>query len=254
MPISAQSNNYFEGDMVYRNFENYSKLTRKLASGSVYNGAKTVKIILKGVNVHIIDETSKMHTLLLPNEDKAIIFCDYIKKGQQFKYSEYVDRYMSTFSSDRNVSTVKDIGEQKKLMGQDCERYKGVITDNDVAVCDVELFISSKYNVHESYYSFLNGIQVSGIVMKWTWNHSLSMPLFGKMKSYVASEVKEIHERPVSDDEMKVPEGYEIKISSSPFKFLGLFKANNKYMKKNKLYPDQKDSDVTFSVDNDWNF
>ena len=76
------------------------------------------------------------------------------------------------------------------------------------------------------------------------------------MNSFVASEVQEIKERLVSDDEMSVPKNYEIKVSDSPFKVVGLMKDTKKYLKKKKMYPGdaEKDLDVTFKIEEEWEF
>jgi hypothetical protein len=211
----------------------------------------------------------KFHTLLLPSENKVIIYSDYLKRGQQFDYTNYVNTYLGQLSPNDNggsdsdvkssrTSTVEKTGKKIDYLGQECEIYKGVVTSTvefcDPAVSNIELWVSNKYSIYKSYWSFLYGVQVPGIVTKWSYDQKSKIPLMGTLSSYVASELKEIHERTVSDDEMKVPDGYEIKISSSAFKVLGLYKDNKKYMMKNKIYPTQKESDVTYSIDDKWDF
>ena len=263
--MNAQEKKSFEGEMTYRNFENHNNLVRKFSKGMAYNGARDMKIIIKGYNIHIIDETMHMHTLLLPNENKAIIYNDLLKRGQQFPFSEYVDSYLSAFSPNtRQVSTVTipapeytivDTGQKKEYKGEECRIFKGqVIANKGGTTTDVELWVSDKYSIFKCYWYFLNGIQVPGVVMKWTYDLKGKVPMMGKMSSYVASEAKDVIEREVSADEMQVPKGYKIVVSKSPFKVLGLYGDTKKYLKKNKMYPGDEDTEVTYQIDDEWDF
>ena len=260
----TQNERFFEGDIIYRNFENHNKTVIKFSSGMAYNGSRTVRVIMKGYNIHIIDESMHMHTLLLPNEDKAIIFNDLLKKGQQFPFAEYVNNYLTALSpNDRVVSgttissksTISDTGIKKDYMGQTCSVYKGqVISNNGSSTSEVELWVSSKFDIYKSYWYFLNDIQVPGIALKWTYDTKGKIPLFGQMSSYVASEAKEINERIVADEEMQVPENYDIVVSKSPFKVLSLYRAAKKYLIKNNQYPTQLETDVTYKIEDEWDF
>lgn len=260
----AQDDASFEGEITYRNFENYNKVVLKFSKGMAYNGARNVKVLIKGYNMHIIDESLHMHTLLLPGEDKAIIFNDLLKKGQQFPFTEYVNNYLSSFSPEdhvvsgvtlSNTSTIKDTGETKEYKGQLCKIYKGqVIANNGGTTSDIELWVSSKYDIYKCYWYFVNGIQVPGIVLKWTYDTKGKVPLFGQMSGFVASELKTIEERVVTEEEMQVPSDYDITVSKSPFKVLKLYGSTTKYLKKNGMYPTQIESDVTYKIDEEWDF
>ena len=115
---SAQ-NKYFEGELVYNNFENHSKIVLKLSKGMAYNGKRTVRVLMKGSVVHIIDEVLHFHTLLVPEENKAIIFNDFLKRGQQFPYNEYVKTYLSQYSisKDKVKGTFTKTGETEQVLG-----------------------------------------------------------------------------------------------------------------------------------------
>ena len=260
----AQEDNYFEGEIAYRNFENHNKLVLKLSKGMAYNGARDVKILMKGANMHIIDESLHMHTLLLPEENKAVIYNDLLKRGQEFPFNAYVNTYLSALSPNDRVingmtipasSTVGNSGNVKEYMDQSCDIYSGKISANNGGVTtDVELWISPNYSIYKSYWAFLNGIEVPGIALKWVLDQKGSVPILGKMSSYIASEVKELTERPIADEEMQVPADYNIVASTSPFKVLGLYKDMKKYLTKNKMYPTQQESVVTYKIDDEWEF
>ena len=261
---NAQNGDFFEGDMLYRNFENHNKAVMNLSKGMAYNGARTVRIIMKGYNIHIIDEVLHIHILLLPDENKAIIYNDLLKKGQEFPFWLYVNTYIAVFSPEARVIahnitlpapkyTIASTGEKKEYMGQTCDIYKGQVIVSHGAT-DVELWVSSKHSIYKSYWYFLNGIQVPGIVLKWTYDQKADIPLIGKLASFVASEVKEINERIVANDEMQVPSDIKIVVSESPFKVVSLYKETVKYLTKNKMFPNQQETEVTFRIEEDWDF
>src|SRR5574344_1425733 len=68
--LNAQDKQGFEGEIVYRNFENHSATVRKLSGGVASNGARSVKVIIRGENMHLYDESMHIHTLFLRKENK----------------------------------------------------------------------------------------------------------------------------------------------------------------------------------------
>lgn len=53
---------------------------------------------------------------------------------------------------------------------------------------------------------------------------------------------------------MQVPENYDIVVSKSPFKVLSLYRAAKKYLIKNNQYPTQLETDVTYKIEDEWDF
>lgn len=53
--LGSAQNKYFEGELVYNNFENHSKIVLKLSKGMAYNGKRTVRVLMKGSVVHVAD-------------------------------------------------------------------------------------------------------------------------------------------------------------------------------------------------------
>lgn len=265
--ITAFAQELFEGEINYRNFENHSKATRKLSKGIAYNGARDIKVIIKGYKMRIIDETMHLNTLLLPDEGYVIIYNDLLKRGLQCSYSDYTTTYMSglgpkpTIAGQSKEYKVDITGEARTLHGHVCGNYKGAITTRaDAAlspnVTNVDVWYSTKYKVNPVYNFFLGGLESPGIAMRWTTESHGKVPLFGSIDSFVATEVKSIILREVDESEMQVPSGYELKETDSPFKMLGLLGDTKKYLKKNKMYPTDADvdTDVTYRIDEEWDF
>ena len=256
MPLlgSAQ-NQYFEGELVYNNFENHSKIVLKLSKGMAYNGKRTVRVLMKGSVVHIIDEMLHFHTLLIPDENKAIIFNDYLKRGQQFPYNEYMKTYLSQYSisKDKVKGTFTKTGEKEQVLGHTCDLLKGKVSASSVKT-DLEAWVLPDYKIHDSYRCVVYGMDIDGLALKWAYKTVGKIPLIGEMRSYVLSELVEINARKVTDAEIKVPEGFTIVESTSPFKVLGLYKDTKKYMKEHGMYPDDLEKEVTYKTEDEWSF
>lgn len=264
--LTAFSQTLFEGEINYRNFENHSKAVRKFSKGMAYNGARNVKVVIKGKKMHIIDESIHLNTLLLPDENCVIIYNDLLKRGLKCSYSNYTQTYMAAYGPKSNTPgqikeyTIKPSGEIGTFLGEECEKYKGTVTtstsSSSPVVTNVEVWCSTKYKVDPVYCCYLNGVEVPGVAMKWTTDQHGKVPLFGSMDSFVASEVKSITSRNVEDSEMRIPSEYELKETDSSFKMLGIYGDTKKYLKKNKLYPADADNatEVTYQIEEEWDF
>lgn len=264
MAVSAQKP--FEGEIQYRNFENHSKTVRKFSKGMSYNGARDVKVIVKGKNVLIKDESLHLNTLLLPDEEEAIVYSDVLKRGLKCTYSDYTRTYMSTYGPNTwapqqtKEYSVKKTNATKNIDGHKCVQYAGKVITHTPApepiVTDVEVWTDTKYKMPEAYLNYLYGIVVDGLVVKCTTDLKSKVPLFGRQDSFVASEMKSVTPRKVDDSEMTVPADYELKETDSPFKMNGIHSDTKKYLKNNKMYPADADADteVTYKIEEEWDF
>ncbi len=264
--LLAYSQTLFEGEINYRNFENHSKAVRKFSKGMAYNGARSVRVLIKGNKVHIIDESMHLSTLLLPDEGYVIIYNDLLKQGLKCSYSNYTMTYMSQYSPKAYIPgqmkdyEVKATDETTEIQGEPCKLYKGTITTTtngaSPTVTTVEVWCSTKYKVDPVYQYYLYGVEIPGVAMKWTTDQHGKVPMIGSMDSFVASEVKSITPRTVDDSEMQIPSEYELKLTDSAFKMLGIYEDTKKYLKKNKMYPTdaENDTEVTYQIEEEWDF
>jgi hypothetical protein len=251
---NGQEKKYFEGELLYRNFENYSPKMLKATNCINYNGARYVRIIIKGSSIHEIDETMHIHTLILPDQNKVIVYSDLLKKGQEYFYNDYL-------TTEHNMLPTN---QKKEHNGELCDVYQfhrdtTIYSGTSINLkFDNEQWLSTKYNVYKSYWEIFNCTNVFGIVTKGVINVKTHAKIFGDMNSFVASELKDIKERSVSTEEISIPEGYNITPATSANESLNgvvkLWKENTKYLKQNNMYPVQKNSEVTYQIDKNWDF
>jgi len=264
--LLTYSQTLFEGEIDYRNFENHSKAVRKLSKGMVYNGARNVKVLIKGNKMHIIDKSMHLNTLLLPDEGYVIVYNDLLKKGLKCSYTNYTMSYMSQYGPKEYIPgqkknyEVKATGEIKEIQDEPCKLYKGTVTTTvdgaSPTVTAVEVWCSTKYKVDPVYQNYLYGVEIPGVAVKWATEQHGKIPIIGSMDSFVASEVKSITPRTVDDSEMQIPPEYELKLTDSAFKMLGIYGDTKKYLKKNKMYPAdaENNTEVTYKIEEEWDF
>lgn len=264
--VPACSQEQFEGELNYRNFENHNNAARKLSDGISYNGARNVKILIKGNKMHIIDESLHMHTLLLPDEDYAIIYSDLLKRGIRGTYRSYAMTFpnkkdSSSFSLIERNEIVKKLDVKKNIIGYDCIGYKTTIKAGEKGkesnfAGENEIWLTTKYALPTEYYYYLNNIDINGIVLKSTTRSTGKVPFIGNISSFVASEIKSIIPRYVEDSLMQVPVGYEWTDTDSLSKMVELYKDTKKYLKKHKMYPGDADADseVIYKIEDEWDY
>src|SRR5574344_1207335 len=261
--LSAQDKEFFEGELLYRTFENHSEVVLKFSKGVAYNGARNTRIIIKDANIHRIDESLHIHTLLLPTRNKAIIYSDLLKKGLEFSYDDFTSTYLATFSPQKSnqdshiENTMILTRDKRRVLNELCDIYKGQynVGDSDNKInSDIDVWVIPKYKVFKSYWATINGLHMPGIVAKYTYNQKGHVFLLGTLASYVASELKQITPREVSPSEIVVPNDCYIKTSASSNDLLDFHEQTTNYLKKHNMYPTQKNNDIIYKINENWDF
>lgn len=257
---SSEEDNFFEGALLYRNYEFHSALVRKFSSGQAYNGERTVQVTIKGPDIHIFDRSMQVHTILKPKENKVYFYSDAIRRGFETDFN-YVVKYMSAYDPDvetagmAKTSTLKNTDELVEYKGDVCRKYKGQLKTGDASSVDVELWFSPEYDVYKSYWYTVSGLQPAGIIKKGIYSQSGKIPLLGEMKSTVAMELVAIKAYEVPEAEMLPPEDYIMEKFEKNSQILSFYKDNKTVLKKSNQYPESMDKDeVKYNIQNEWDF
>ena len=256
----------FEGELHFRTMENHDENAVKFSFGMSYNGARDIKYIIKGNKVLYKDESTNMYTILDPDKDSIILFSTYIKKGMKFNYSHYIGSYLSAFSADGQCT--KELGyinlpscyrfniidDNYKYKDYTAQYIEGRI-ENQSAGTSIDIINMPNIKIPRAMYHIqLYGISIDGLIAKLTYEQINNVPHVGELKTYVSSELKEMISRNVDDSEFNIPSEISIDISESPFEVVELYKQNDKYLKKNKLYPTQINKNVIYEINEEWDF
>lgn len=264
IPVSGMAQKSFEGELHYRSMENHDNNIIKYSSGMAYNGARNTTYIIKGNKTLHRDECTHMSLLLDPDNNTVILYSDLIKEGMQFNYESYAASYLGSFTKKGpsymglkvtpTLYRFEPTGKNIDFMNYSTEYIKGRI-ENKTASTSFDIYRTLSFNMPKTMYAAqMYGIEVDGLIVKIVWEQINIAPGLGELKSYVCTELKGIVERPVNDSELTIPKDIKINKSKSPFKVVGLYKNNAKYLEKHNMYPTQINKDVIYRIDETWDF
>ncbi|MGN0280766.1 MAG: LysM peptidoglycan-binding domain-containing protein [Prevotella sp.] len=249
----------FEGALLYRNYEYHSNLVRKFSNGMAYNGERTVKIIIKGDLIHIIDLTMHVHNVISSN-DKVYVYSDISGKGI-VSDSHLLKQYMSSLDPDysesglEKTSTLQSTTERVTYKGDVCKVYKGALKTGDAAETDIELWYSDMYKVTTNQKYLFYGLNPGGIVRKGIYSQNGYVPLLGKMHSTMATELIALTEYDVPINDINPPKNIRFEKYVKPSQLTAFYKENTKQLKKQKLYPAKMNTKETqYRIRNQWDF
>ncbi len=267
---NAQEQKPFEGEILFETFEQYSDVIKKNPVSVYFDGVHKVRLILKGNKMHLIDETTKCHILVmdadvvekasqqaLVREKTYIQFCDLTKSGYDFAKQPHGAYGMLTqwnLSGPNGIGGIvtwpvteysfKPTTTQEVIQGHNCTLYEGNINrftgDIDYKY-SVQAYVTD-IPAPKSYPLALNGLQLPNIAMKWIQKlDGGHMGLgVGEQSYYIETTVTQIIPREVSDDEFTIPSGY--KISTGAFAAIKYYAGVRKQLKELGLKGKEKES------------
>lgn len=277
--VSAQNTtgDTFEGVLHYSTLENSNKNAIRLSQGIAYNGVRHYNIYVKGDNIHIEDTSMHLHTIVNLDVDSVYFYSDAINRGIGYAAGPYIEKMLSQFDPDYmeqeafvgivtpdapiqkvkiNDYRIEKTGEQKTFMNLTNEVYRGPNVARGITT-DFEIWVAEDFSISPSIRYFLYGCRFEGLPTKYVWDQKGHVPLLGKLTTYVASELKSIDAR-LLDGALFLPPAdcKMIDHDDTGFKRIGLQKDNTKFLKKHGQYPTdaQKESDVTYQIDDEWDF
>jgi hypothetical protein len=250
----------FEGALLYRNYEYHSNVVRKFSNGRAYNGERTTLVKLRGQDVHIVDESMRLHTIIVPGDNLVYLYSDVLSWGLQGD-KEFLQQFLGAYDPDYSLpnlektSTLRTTDEKMTYKGDECKVYRGLLKIGDAGETDVELWYSPRFKTNPSYKYFVFGLPVGGIIRKGIINNSGSVPLLGKLKSTTAIELMALTEYKVPTSEMRPPASINFSPMRAPKQLNRFYNENTKALKKAKLYPKKlSNKEVKFNLQQQWDF
>lgn len=257
----AKGTAYFEGALLYRNYEFHSSIIRKYSYGRAYNGERSIKVIMKGNNLHMVDEDMHIHTIILPGSNTGYIYSDVAKqglKGSLTFFDEYLrvlDPDYQTKNAPKKSAQLSQTGETVSYKDDRCKIYRGYMMSGEDIKTDVEMWYSEKYRVYPSYRYVFAGLNPGGLLRKGIYNQSGKIPLLGSMKSLVSTELVALKSYKVPASEMTPPSNIVIRQATDNKQLVDFYKASRESLKKAKLTPKpKKTSEVKYDIRKQWDF
>jgi len=243
----------------YSIFTHANASTIRNAAGRVINGVGEQSVIVRGNDMHIIDHTLHLHTILLPDKGITYIYSDVMKRGLQIKYDYFVSLYMSGLArkeasggyETRDYQLTKATGT-KKHNQHNCTVYAGRVTTPSQQA-SVDLWESREYGVSSTIRFLLDGLDVSGIPVRYVIERR-GMTAYALNMGSVAAELKSVEVRNVTDEEMLPSPDIRISIATNASEANSLWQENLNYLKKNEMYPEDAEieSAQRYSINDEW--
>lgn len=242
----------------YNIFTHANASTIRNSSGRIINGVGEQSVVVRGADLHIIDHTLHLHTILLPQKGIAYIYSDVMKRGLQIKYDYFVSLYMSSLAR-REASGGYETreyqinkGGTKKKDQHTCTVYSGRVTTPSQQA-EVNLWETKEYGSSPTMRYLLDGIDVTGVPVRFVIERR-GLTAYALNMGSVAAELKSVEVRNVSDEEMLPSPDIRISIASNANEANNLWQDNLNYLKKNEMYPEdaEVESATRYSIDDEW--
>ena len=251
---SLESNNEFEGVLLYLANEYHSDAVKKYSFGNAYNGTRYVKVILKGNVMQIVDIDMHIHQFVDLNNQKAVIYSDITKEGVDCGIS-----YMSILRGQLqpNSKYVKTNFKQEgeiNYKGDLCQIMKSTLYSATPGIKtngNVEIWYSDNLKTDEVYNFYPLGAVVPGIIKKWLYSSNTSSPV-GELRSVFSAELIAIDGHDVDDEEINIPTDI-VMLKGDVVKIVPEFYKNNtKQMRKLKILPKDDDGGAKLKIEEEW--
>lgn len=205
---------------------------------------------------------------------------DIEKKLSSIKDKSFLDKIPSNRPTVYRFEKENDV----MLMDRQAEYIKGRIENMAVAT-DFDIYAFSSYVMPKAYSKlFLRGIDIDKLIGKIKYEQTLllravledanfdtkkglkiakkyasklaetKLANLSEIKSYMLNELKTIIERNVDDSEFIIPADINIDKSEEPTKLLTLSKEVREYLLEHNLYPTQKNKEVIYKIEDEWDF
>ena len=188
----------------------------------------------------------------LPDKNEVITYYALLKKGYKQAYKAYNAASATEVTPQNNQQQMKFMytGKTVKYLGHDCKVYSAKTENNEGGAktnTTADIYMCTDYQ--------MGGIQQygAGAMPLKILIQANTKTMLMKINILMAYDTKSVTAREVKDSEFDVPTDIEW-IEATDKKILELKKDNIKAMKKKDLLPETKKDDVSFNINEDWNF
>ncbi len=267
----------FEGEIVYETFEHVSDFIKNSSNFSYFNGVHKIRLILKGDKMHMIDETTKIHSIA----DGAVpLYTEYCELTQKGMYRDDRSIEVQRILAPRDIYSFGDLcrlvsntfsqkDEEKTILDHPCKLYEGDICRNmmDDQTYSIKAYVSDIV-APAGYKWNLLGLEIPGIALKWRMKLNIGhistyLMKGGEISIYTEADVVKIIPREVSDEEFVVPSNYKIVSGMNGFATLRYQKEVKKKLKAQGILGENGDivgdnsnktTGVHYQTDEEWDF
>lgn len=211
----------FEGEIVYKTQESYSKCAKKYLPMPAVDGEHVVHLYVKGDKLHQYDELTSLHMIWDDGKKEGYWYLDQTAKGINMTecyetLSLANPKGFSYKGASYNViyDNWKPTGEKSNVLEQECEDWFGDLKNSGNGMSYVVEKAASlcAIDVPQSYHRALWGLDTNcKMPLSWTLHFDYGkVPLFGAYEWMIKGEVTEIKKGSVDEAVFEVPASYDI--------------------------------------------
>lgn len=254
----------FTGKMEMVSFQNIDEKTIQYSSGIGYNGACKESVIVNATKTLVKNNSLQYSTLLDADAKKVVIWCEKMGEGVEIDYKTYLITFNTFVDEPRVVMNytvppykynLKQTAANLEAFGKPACFYSGTL-ENDNAGVSVQLEVIPSLECTPALQCILlYGLNVKGLPVKFRWNIDNRVEMLGQFKSYKGLEVESIDSNYTpSDSDFSIPGKVKIK-RIKIWELDGFLQKIGKYLKKNKLFPDQTGNEFIYELNEDeWSY
>lgn len=267
---NAQGKEAFEGEITFETYENYSDYLLRMANSIYFNGVHKMRLILKGDKMHLIDETTKCHSVADNSVPSYVHFCDFTKTGLDYganigAMQVFHKGTIQTGGQDAPLIeyTYAPTDVMDNIMGKSCTLYQGAVNHKMGGMdqkYEVKTYLSD-IPAPAGYKWSLFCLDMPNIAMKYSFKYDgghVSIMNVGELSMYYEADVTSITPREVADSEFDIPADYKIsKGAKNALVLMKYMKGIKKQLEKQGIKGganETKSSGVHYKENGEWDF
>lgn len=231
----------FEGVLEYTTTENHNQKVLDLSQGMAYCGTRQVTVLVKSDRMHIIDSTTHIHTILLPEKNIAYLYSDVTRSGMKMDYKKYIEMRYEAFNPESNVAklnmmvnNVINSGRKESFGGHECTVWEGTQYMR-AGTNTIEVLSDESIKVNDYVRFLLNSLPFLGLPVKYKYIQETMVPNYHTY-SEITAELTAMTPKTLPNAEFSPESGIMI-VDSDPMQSTMVYSRNAKALKEKGLYP-----------------
>lgn len=267
--IPPVSETAFQGELDITLFTNFCDYINDHGLAAGGNGVHKQKLILKGYDGKLIDETTGIITIW--NIPKGVFVTFIPETGKGLSYEGNLDSQLTLAPRDTKIydkyeqklltNTVADTDETITEDGIIYKTLKGTMVREQGGM-QSKFGIKAVYNPQmetpPAIFGALGGLEIPGMPKSWSQGYDGGhVAMAGELSYFMEGTVDKVTPREVNDTEFEIPANIKFVKSSSPVKMMGYLKDANKYVTQ-KIAEDRQKGNQSdydnFRTNDEWDY
>lgn len=246
LTLSAQE--YFSGKLKARSYEYHNKMMILASRGMLMNGARDAEMYVDGRRLASYDMLANIRTVYDLDAGKVFFVFNELKTVVIMPSDVIVQ-----MNNSKAALKAEPTDEYVEILGLKCRKYRGDIYDATTrASVSSETWVCEDLKVHPDLTPYISGnTGVANVGMKYFVKSVSAAGALGKATMSIAYDIKEIDRDFKDESVFEIPKGY-VQVPYS--RMHEVYKENQMTLEKSKKLPKKKPVEITFDIDEEFDF